>query len=126
MFGSLAAPQRPLPTKKRRRRQRQVVRGVTSARYHARLTCADSGTTALCAQHLDCTAQILSLESGRDRPSLQDLFEVFREERDALAPTYEAAMQSGTLTRRAALRAHTHEIWERIAPKLGLRYDRME
>jgi hypothetical protein len=42
-------------------------------------------------------------------------------ERDALAPTYQRLVQAGHLTRRQAQREHPHEIWEGLAPALGLR-----
>ena len=68
---------------------------------------------------------VLSLAPDREPPALEDVFAAFRQERDALAPAYQRLMEEGALTRRAAQREHSHTVWERIAPALGLRYDRV-
>ena len=68
---------------------------------------------------------VLSPVPGRTLPSPEAVFPAFERERDALAPPYEALLRAGALTRREAQRAHTHEVWERLAPVLGLRYDRV-
>lgn len=43
-----------------------------------------------------------------------------------LAPEYDAMVDAGTLSQDQARRLHTHAVWTRIVPKLGLRYDRVE
>ena len=67
----------------------------------------------------------ISVEPGGRSPSPADVAAVFRKESDALAARYADFVQTGALTRRAAQRQFTHEVWERIAPSLGLRYDRV-
>jgi hypothetical protein len=42
-----------------------------------------------------------------------------------VVPKYRERVQSGGMTRRDAQSAATHEVWEHIAPALGLRYDRV-
>jgi hypothetical protein len=44
----------------------------------------------------------------------------------ALAPKYARLIRSGALSVAEAWRLHTHEVWEQLAPRLGLRYDRVE
>jgi hypothetical protein len=68
---------------------------------------------------------VLSLAPNRAPPSLPEVFEAFRREREVLAPVYDRRVRAGTLTRREALREHTHAIWEHLAPALHLRYDRV-
>ncbi len=72
------------------------------------------------------TWYVLSVDPDREPPLTHVLFETFRQEREILAAKYESLVRSGELTRREALREHTHEVWERIAPSLGLRYDRVQ
>jgi hypothetical protein len=67
----------------------------------------------------------ISVEPESKCPSPADVAVVLRQESDALAPKYSELLQTGTLTRRDAQRQFTHEVWERIAPRLGLRYDRV-
>ena len=67
----------------------------------------------------------ISVEPGGRSPSPADIAAVFRNESDALAPRYTDLVQTGVLTRRDAQRQFTHDVWERIAPSLGLRYDRV-
>ena len=68
---------------------------------------------------------VISVAPGREAPPPADVGAAFRQERETLAPTYQALVQRGALTRREAQRQLTHEVWERIAPGLGLRYDRV-
>ena len=55
-----------------------------------------------------------------------DGLEAWRVEFVALELKYDALIQTGTLTGDEALRQHLHEVLERIAPELRLRYDRLE
>lgn len=68
---------------------------------------------------------VLSIDPQRKPPSPADVSPAFERERDALAPSYQHRAQAGGLTRREARREHTHEVWERLAPALGLRYNRV-
>jgi proteasome lid subunit RPN8/RPN11 len=71
------------------------------------------------------TWYVVSVAPGLEAPPPADVGAAFRQEREALAPTYQELVQRGALPRREAQRQLTHEVWERIAPGLGLRYDRV-
>ena len=68
---------------------------------------------------------ILSLALGHPPPSPQQILEAFEAERDATVHRYRDLVQSGALKRVEAQRQHSHQVWEKIAPALGLRYDRV-
>lgn len=68
---------------------------------------------------------VLSIDPHRKPPSPADVLPAFATEWEALASTYQHPVHAGVLTRREARREHTHEVWERLAPALGLRYDRV-
>ena len=44
---------------------------------------------------------------------------------DPLDETYRALKQMGLLTNEQAWQEQTHQVWEQLAPALGLRYDRV-
>lgn len=68
---------------------------------------------------------VLSIDPQRKPPAPTNVLPAFDRERHALAPLYQHRAQAGGLTRREARREHIHEVWERLAPALGLRYDRV-
>lgn len=68
---------------------------------------------------------VLSIEPHRGLPAPAAVLLAFEREEAAVAPAYRQRVQAGGLTRREAQRAYTHEVWERSAPALGLRYDRV-
>lgn len=68
---------------------------------------------------------VLSVDPHRGRPAPADVLLAFEREEATVAPAYRQRVQAGDLTRREAQRAYTHEVWERSAPALGLRYDRV-
>jgi hypothetical protein len=65
------------------------------------------------------------LSRGRGRPAGEAVVRAFTAAAIALSRTYLVLMRSGALAREEALRAFSHAIWERVAPPLGLRYDRI-
>lgn len=68
---------------------------------------------------------VLSVDPRREVVAPPAVLPAFERERDALAPAYQRLVQAGRLTRREAQREHTHQIWVRLAPALGLRYHRV-
>ena len=68
---------------------------------------------------------MLSVAPGGVPPDPVEIRPAYRLAFGLLAPTYSALVQEGALTRRVAQRAHTHAVWERLAPTMGLRYDRV-
>jgi hypothetical protein len=68
---------------------------------------------------------VLSVDPHRGLPAPAEVLLAFEREEAVVAPTYRQRVQAGGLTRREAQRAYTHEVWERCAPVLGLRYDRV-
>jgi hypothetical protein len=74
----------------------------------------------------DGTWYVLSREPDRPSTSREVLVATYQVERDAARIEYERLVQDGVLTRRNARRALSHDIWVAAAPKLGLRYDRIE
>ena len=74
----------------------------------------------------DDTWYVLGLQPGATSPAVPQTEAQYDATIKALAPTYRALMRLGALTRAAAWRELTHLTWERIAPGLGLRYDRVE
>ena len=68
---------------------------------------------------------IASVLPGYSAPAPEDVRTAFRNELPGVAPAYQARVQAGELTRKEAQRQITHDVWERIAPDLDLRYDRV-
>jgi hypothetical protein len=68
---------------------------------------------------------VASVLPDRTAPSPAAVREAFERARDETAPRYETRVQAGDLTRREAQRRLTHDVWEHIAPNLGVRYDRI-
>jgi hypothetical protein len=66
---------------------------------------------------------IMSVEPGKTPANVATLRDTFREIADATIEKYQVPPFP---TERAARRAHMHEIWQRAAPALGLRHDRVE
>lgn len=80
----------------------------------------------LAAIGADGTWYLTSLAPGATPPAIHQLEAQYDATTKALAPTYRALVRLGTFTSEAAWRELTHLTWERIAPGLGLRYDRVE
>ncbi|MGH2353674.1 MAG: hypothetical protein ACRDJN_18885 [Chloroflexota bacterium] len=74
----------------------------------------------------DGTWYLLSIEPGKALPADATIEGAYRITRQSLIPKYLALVQSQAMTRARAWQEHSHEVWERIAPVLGLRYDRIE
>jgi hypothetical protein len=67
-----------------------------------------------------------SLDPAKVCPTLREVFDTYYAAYEGTIEKYVALRASGDLTRRQAARLHSHEIWERAGPALGLRYDRLE
>jgi hypothetical protein len=81
---------------------------------------------AVAAVGLDGTWYVMSLEAPAAPASIDRLAAEVAAARDELSQPYVTLVQAGSLTRREARRALSHEVWVRAAPALGLRYDRVE
>ena len=55
-----------------------------------------------------------------------DVFDAYHREALALRPRYLDLIDSGIMSRDDARRDLSHQVWRRIAPRLGLGYDRVE
>lgn len=75
---------------------------------------------------VDRTWYVLSKVPGRGPALRAEVERRFTDEVAALAPKYARLIRSGPVSAAQAWRLHTHEVWERLAPRLGLRYDRLE
>jgi hypothetical protein len=75
---------------------------------------------------VDGSWYVVSLEPDQPMPAVNAMAAAVQAARDELAPRFEALVQTGALTRQAARRELSHLIWQRVAPPLGLRYDRVE
>jgi len=72
----------------------------------------------------DSTWYVLSAEPGTAPPPKDEIQERYQEVFDLLAPAYGALSYAGSLSEERAWRDLTHDIWDAIAPGLGLRYVR--
>ena len=57
---------------------------------------------------------------------LREVFDAFWNELRRLKPRFDALVDAGTLDQGEARHHLTHQVWERIAVRLGLRYDRVD
>ncbi len=73
----------------------------------------------------DGTWYVLSVEPGSAPPAKEEVKARYQEVFDHLAPTYAALSYSGSLSKERAWQDLTHDLWDAIAPGLGLRYDRV-
>ncbi len=87
---------------------------------------AHSPLRALAVIGRDRTWYILSKRPGQPTAGPAEGVLAYREALHALLPKYRQLVQSGRLDAATAWRQHTHEAWERVAPALGLRYDRIQ
>jgi hypothetical protein len=78
----------------------------------------------------DYTFYILSMVPGigieKDRAFAFSVPDRFEDAALVLAASYRALRQRGYLTRAQAWQEQSHEVWQRIAPLLQLRYDRVQ
>ena len=81
--------------------------------------------TLLAVAGADGTWYVLSLEPGTPPPTEDEIEERYNDVLDHLEPAYHALVYAGSLTEKRAWRDLTHEIWDVIAPGLGLRYHRI-
>ena len=75
---------------------------------------------------VDSTWYVLSKVPGRAPALRAEVEQRFAVQVAALVPKYARLIRSGALSAAEAWRLHTHEVWQRLAPGLGLRYDRLE
>ena len=75
---------------------------------------------------LDGAWYLLSKAANDPSPPREQVWLAFSIEADALRPKYRAMALSGLLTPEARRRQETHQIWQRVAPLLALRYDQIE
>lgn len=73
----------------------------------------------------DGTWYVMSKLPGRPHASARVVQAALRAAVTVLVPSYLAAVRTGDATREEALREMLHDIWQSIAPLLGLRYDRL-
>jgi hypothetical protein len=74
----------------------------------------------------DGTTFIASFMTGASSLDAETLLSAWDAEWDTLLFFYGPLIVSGTLTPDDAARAQSHEVWLRLAPRFGLRYDRVE
>jgi hypothetical protein len=92
----------------------------------ASLLVSAPGVQTVVAVGADDTWYVLSRTSGAPSPSAATVAASYFTTRQALVAKYRALVQAQTVTRDRAWQEHTHEVWARISPALGLRYDRIE
>ena len=80
---------------------------------------------AVCAVGADGTWYVLSRPPGAPAAAKAAVDRAYWTARHALAPKYRALVQAQAVSRARAWQDHSHEIWQQIAPALGLRYDRV-
>ena len=72
----------------------------------------------------DGTWYVLSIEPGATLPARARIEQVYTDTVHALAPLYDGLFALG-LTDSEVWQEHSHGVWQKIAPSLGLRYDRI-
>jgi proteasome lid subunit RPN8/RPN11 len=81
--------------------------------------------TLLVVVGADGTWYALSLQPDVTPPTRAEIEERYKEAFDHLAPAYAALSNTGSLSEGRAWQELTHDIWDAVAPGLGLRYDRI-
>ena len=81
---------------------------------------------ALGALGADGTWYILSRAPGTPPAVKAAVDHAYWTARQVLVPKYRALVQAQAMTRARVWQEHSHEIWQQIAPTLGVRYDRIE
>jgi hypothetical protein len=85
----------------------------------------DAIVAVMAAVGPDGSWYVLSPEPGTTPPPKDEIEERFETVLDHVAPTYRALIDDGTLPPDRAWQELVHEVWDIIAPALGLRYDRL-
>jgi hypothetical protein len=75
---------------------------------------------------LDRTWYVLSKMPNAALAAPIDVLVTYRIEVTRLRPKYQSLIQTGAMPSDLAWRQHLHEVWQAIAPGLGLQYDRIE
>ena len=91
----------------------------------ARVLVSNAPLRTVVAVGLDGGWYVLSKVPSGPVPSAVAVRIVFRREVRALVPDYRERVQAGEMDPIEAWRHHSHEVWQTIAPTLGLRYDRV-
>jgi hypothetical protein len=91
----------------------------------ARVLLANGPLRTVVAVGLDGGWYVLSKVPGRPTTSLVDLRLAFRRQVRTLLPKYRLLVQSDEMDPVEAWRHQSHEVWQAVAPMLGLRYDRI-
>ncbi len=81
---------------------------------------------AMVVAGIDGTTYVASYTVEMSKPNAETLLPAWDAEWDTLLLFYGPLIVSGVLTLDAAARAQSHEVWLRLAPRFGLRYDRVE
>ena len=63
--------------------------------------------------------------AGDPAPLVHQVPALYKAAADRLDETYRALKHMGLLTNEQAWQEQTHDVWEQLAPALGLRYDRV-
>jgi hypothetical protein len=72
------------------------------------------------------TLYVMSLASDVQRPLFDEVVQLLSDQKDALADRTEQAIAAGTMTVRTARSEQLHDAWTSVAPRVGLRYTRLQ
>jgi hypothetical protein len=87
---------------------------------------AHAGIRILAVIGIDGTWYLLTKGVAAEPAAPAEVLLAFRAEVVVLRPKYQALVRSKSMTAEQAWRAMTDEIWQSIAPRLGLRYHRID